>query len=138
VPLLAGLDTSVVAEDADLWAAQRAGQRAADGVVLRVSGRPTDLPAVLAAARSAGAGVVSRAALGVSWLTLPPGDGVASRVGAVRDALAPRACTVLDGAHLVADPWPRPDPGVVALMERVKARFDPPRVFRPGTFVGGI
>jgi glycolate oxidase FAD binding subunit len=38
----------------------------------------------------------------------------------------------------VEDPWPAPDPGALVVMERIKSRFDPARVFRPGTFVGGI
>jgi glycolate oxidase FAD binding subunit len=139
LPLFADFDASVVEDDDDLWTAQRAAQRSADGVVVKVSGRPTDLPRVLAAARDAGAAsVVSRAALGLSWLALPGGDDAADRVVAVRAALTPRACTVLDGANLVPDPWPAPPLGVVTLMERVKARFDPARVFRPGAFVGGI
>ena len=51
----------------------------------------------------------------------------------IRRALAPRHCAVLDGAQDV--------PGEAAgqvVMERLKARFDPARIFRPGVFVGGI
>ena len=33
---------------------------------------------------------------------------------------------------------PDPDPGALAVMRRVKERFDPARIFRPGAFVGGI
>ncbi len=95
--------------------------------------RPT-CRALLEAARSHGATVVSRAALGLSWVALPAGGDVA----ALRSALAPRACTVLDGADRVQDPWPPVDPGVLAVMERIKARFDPARAFRPGAFVGGL
>lgn len=128
-----GLEAVEVEEDdEDLWAAVRAAQRSADGVVVKVSGRPTDLPRVL---RAAGSGTVSsRAALGLSWVALPAGADVA----ALRAAVAPRACTVLDGADRVADPWPAVDPGALAVMERIKARFDPARAFRPGAFVGGI
>ena len=55
------------------------------------------------------------------------------------EALAPRACTLLDApAELRADAWAAPDPGALAVMARVKERFDPARIFRPGTFVGGI
>ena len=71
-----------------------------------------------------------------------PEDEVGSQAGAdvaaLREALAPRACTVLDGADRVTDPWPTVDPGVLAVMERLKARFDPARTFRPGAFVGGL
>jgi len=56
-------------------------------------------------------------------------------------ALAPRACSIVDGAGRLPDGvdiWPAPDAGALTVMRRVKARFDPARVFRPGTFVGGI
>jgi glycolate oxidase FAD binding subunit len=45
---------------------------------------------------------------------------------------------VLDGAGCVAEPWPEVAPATLALMQRLKARFDPDRTFRPGAFVGGI
>jgi glycolate oxidase FAD binding subunit len=119
-------------DDGDLWALRRGLQRGQ--LVVKVSGRPTDLPAVIREARREGGTVVSRAALGLSWINLPAG----ADVGAIRDALAPRACTVLDGAQHVDDPWPVVDHGVLAVMERIKARFDPGRAFKPGTFVGGL
>ena len=138
-PLLDGLvDVSVVDDDEPLWAEQRARQRSTASAVVKVSGRVTDLPDVVAAARAAGASVTSRAALGLSWLTLPAGTDVAQRVAALRQALAPRACTVLDGSSLVDGPWPVEQPGVVAVMRRVKDRFDPARIFRPGSYLGGI
>jgi glycolate oxidase FAD binding subunit len=117
------------------WEQVRALQRSPDGAVLKVSGRPTDLPNVIRAAGDAT--VVSRAALGLSWIAFPPGEDLAARVTAVRQALSPRACTVLDGADRVGDVWP--DTGAAhVVMERLKARFDPARIFRPGAFVGGI
>ena len=128
------------ADDGAIWDEQRAGQRSAAGAVLKVSGRPADLPAVLGAAREAGASVVGRAALGLHWLTLE-GDDLAGRVEAVRAALAPRACALQDAPEPVraaVAPWPEPDPGALAVMRRVKERFDPARIFSPGTFVGGI
>jgi glycolate oxidase FAD binding subunit len=124
----------VVEDDHELWAHHRALQRS-PGAVLKVSGRPTDLPGVLAAAGSAT--VVSRAALGLSWVAFPPGEDLAERVAAFRSALAPRACTLLDGADRLADQWPDAG-GAQVVMERLKARFDPARIFRPGVFVGGI
>jgi glycolate oxidase FAD binding subunit len=124
-------DVRIVADNRELWAQQRARQRSADGVVVKVSGRPTDLPRVIGAARDAGATVVSRAALGVSYVA-------GADVAAIRGALAPRHCAVLDGADRVDDPWPTVDPGALAVMERIKARFDPARTFRPGAFVGGL
>jgi glycolate oxidase FAD binding subunit len=137
----AGLeDLEWSADDDALWDAQRAGQRSADGAVLKVAGRPADLAAVLRAAGEAGASVVGRAALGLHWLTLE-GDDVPGRIEAVRAALAPRACTLLDAPEPVraaVTPWPEPDPGALAVMRRVKERFDPARIFSPGSFVGGI
>jgi glycolate oxidase FAD binding subunit len=38
----------------------------------------------------------------------------------------------------VPDPWGAIDDGTLAVMRRVKERFDPARIFRPGAFVGGI
>jgi glycolate oxidase FAD binding subunit len=128
------------ADDAALWDQQRDGQRSAGGAVLKVAGRPADLPAVLGAARDAGASLVGRAALGLHWLTLE-GDDLAGRVEAIRAALAPRPCTLQDAPEPVraaVAPWPEPDPGALAVMRRVKERFDPARIFSPGTFVGGI
>ena len=123
-------DCSVAEDDDELWAAQRVHQRGA--CVLKVSGRPTDLPAVC----RAGGAVVGRPALGLYWVSL---DAEAGAVAAARDALSPRACTLLDApAALRGDAWAAPDPGALAVMGRVKERFDPARIFRPGTFVGGI
>ncbi|MDA0173141.1 FAD-binding oxidoreductase [Solirubrobacter taibaiensis] len=111
------------------WDEVRGLQRGA--VVVKVSGRPTDLPRVIRTADSHSGTVVSRAALGLSWIGLQSADSVA----AIREELAPRHCTVLDGA---ADgQWPVDVAGQV-VMERLKARFDPARIFRPGSFVGGI
>jgi glycolate oxidase FAD binding subunit len=134
----AGLaEADVVESDDELWASQRSRQRAPGGVVVKVAGVLTDLPDVLRAAEAAGATVVSRAALGLSWIALE-GDALPARTDALRRALDGRPTTVLDGAGLVSSPWPEPDPGALAVMERIKSRFDPARVFRPGTFVGGI
>jgi glycolate oxidase FAD binding subunit len=129
-------DVKIVTDDSAIWARQRASQRSTSpsGAVIKVSGRVTELPVILRAADAAGASVTSRAALGVSWLSLSD----ASNVDSLRRALAPRACTVLDGADRVDSPWPAVDPGALALMQRVKARFDPSHTFRPGAFVGGI
>jgi glycolate oxidase FAD binding subunit len=109
------------------WDAVRALQRGT--VVVKVSGRTTDLPNVIRAAAAHGGTVVSRAALGLSWIALPD----AEHVETVRQALSPRHCVVLDGAREVRDAAP----GQV-VMERLKARFDPARIFQPGAFVGGI
>jgi glycolate oxidase FAD binding subunit len=137
----AGLeDVRATADDEALWAAQRAGQRSADGAVLKVSGRPADLARVVDAAQGAGGRVVARAGLGLSWIALE-GEDLAARVGAVREALAPRACALLDAPadlRAAVRPWPDPDPGALAVMRRIKERFDPARIFHPGAYVGGI
>jgi len=99
---------------------------------------PTDIRTVLETARDTGATTVGRAALGLFWLA---GPADADWVAKIREALAPRACSIVDGAGRLPDGvdiWPAPDAGALTVMRRVKARFDPARVFRPGTFVGGI
>jgi glycolate oxidase FAD binding subunit len=127
-------EPGAVEDDVELWNQVRASQRSVEGIVLKVSGRPTDLPAVIGAAREQGGSAVTRAALGLSWLALP----ASADIPAVRDALSPRAVTVLDGADKVADAWPAAPEGTLAVMARLKERFDPARIFRPGAFVGGI
>jgi glycolate oxidase FAD binding subunit len=126
-----GLEQCAVVEDDDeLWMEQRVHQRGE--CVLKVSGRATDVAAVC----RSGAAVVGRPALGLYWLSLP---AEADAVAAARAALVPRACTLLDAPpELRADAWAAPDAGALAVMARVKERFDPARIFRPGTFVGGI
>src|SRR4051794_22763705 len=132
-----GLLDGAAVEGDEVWDGHRGLQRSREGAVLKVSGRPTDLPDVIRAAEAGRATVVSRAAMGLSWLAFAPGDDLADRVATARQSLAPRASTVLDGADRVGEQWPDPGPAVV-VMERLKARFDPARIFRPGTFVGGI
>jgi glycolate oxidase FAD binding subunit len=127
----AGLDSDLDEDDTERWAELRDRQRGE--LVVKVSGRPSDLPALIGALPDGGS-LVSRAALGVSWVSLPGPEHVAP----LRAAMAPRACTVLDGADRVDDPWPAVDPGALAVMRRVKQRFDPAGAFRPGTFVGGL
>lgn len=164
---LRGLASVEVESDDDepLWQQHRELQRSPDGAVLKVSALPSELPIVLAAARSAGASVVSRAALGLSWLAFAHEQSLAQRVAAVRAELAPRACLLLDGgaglhadatfrgvalpsngelpdgsADVAADATLRGalDAGAIALMERVRERFDPAGVFRPGVPLGSI
>jgi glycolate oxidase FAD binding subunit len=121
-------EVATVEDDNELWMTQRVHQRG--DCVLKVAGRITDLPVVC----RTGARVVGRAGLGLYWLSVDPGA-----LAAVRAELAPRACTLLDGPpQLRAGAWAAPDPGALAVMARIKERFDPSRIFRPGTFVGGI
>jgi glycolate oxidase FAD binding subunit len=107
--------------------------------VLKVAGTLSDLPAVLRAAEAGGATAVSRAALGLTWIALGAGEDLAARADAVRAALpAGTSATVLDGGGALRDPWPGPPPAALVVMERIKSRFDPARVFRPGAFAGGL
>ncbi len=139
----AGLDAEVDEEDGPRWEAQRAGQRSAEGVVVKVAATQDRLPAVLGAARAGGFAVVGRAALGLSWLRLEgaaPDDAVA-RVEALRERLAPSRAVVLDAPEAVRerlDPWGPVDPARLELMRRVKARFDPAGILNPGVYVGGL
>jgi glycolate oxidase FAD binding subunit len=140
----AGLQAAVEEDDEALWAAQRAGQRSADGgAIVRVSGRPTQLAETCVAAQVADATLVGRAALGISWLALPPavpGELVQS-IARVRKVLAPSPCVVLDApAHVRThlDPWDHPEDAALVLMRRVKQRFDPTATCNPAIFVGGI
>jgi glycolate oxidase FAD binding subunit len=142
-PLAVGADVEVEEEDGALWEAQRAGQRSEAGTVVRVSGLQTDLARAVAAADRVGASVVGRAGAATLWLTLPPEspEDTVARVEEVRRSLAPRPCVVLDAPAAVrekVDPWGEPDPGPLALMRRVKARFDPAGTLAQGLFVGGL
>jgi glycolate oxidase FAD binding subunit len=130
------------ADDEGLWQRQRERQRSSDGVVVRVSGLPSELPAVLRAAQDAGASLVGRAGMGLSWITLPAGPDAGAFVAAVEDLrrrLQPFPCVVLDAPDEVrekVDVWGEAD--ALSLMRRVKERFDPNNVCNPGIFVGGI
>jgi glycolate oxidase FAD binding subunit len=138
----AGLETTLIEDDARSWEAQRAAQRG--DLVVRVSALQTRLADVLREAERLGGGVVGRAALGVCWVSLPAEAG-AEAVRSLRAALAPLTCVVLDAPEEVraeVDPWGFDDSGAgaaaVELMRRTKARFDPAGVCSPGVFVGGI
>jgi glycolate oxidase FAD binding subunit len=137
----AGLDdVQTVADDDELWMRQRVHQRGA--TVVKVSARPSDLAAACRAADEAGGRLVGRAALGLLWIALEGEQDLPERIAAVRRALEPRPCVLLDAPESVraaVDPWGAgPEPGALAVMARVKERFDPARIFRPGAFVGGI
>ena len=99
--------------------------------MLKVSGRIGDLPAVC---RTGARRRRPRRPRPVLARRSTPRD-----VAGAREALAPRACTLLDAPpELREHAWADPDPGALAVMARVKERFDPARIFRPGAFVGGI
>jgi glycolate oxidase FAD binding subunit len=136
----AGLqDVQTVSADAELWARQRAGQRSLDRALVRVSGRPSDLAAVLTVAEASGGTVVGRAGLGLSFVELE-----AEAVRGFVTGLPARAHAVLLDApadlRAQTDVWgaARGGEGGLELMRRVKARFDPARTCNPGVFVGGI
>jgi glycolate oxidase FAD binding subunit len=124
----AATDLEVVEDDESLWDAQRAGQRSAGGVVLRIAALPTDLAKVLHLARERGATVVGRAGVGTAWLTLP--SATPEAIAAIRREIG-RPCTITDApAELRAaiDPWDIRDGAELDLMRRVRDRFDPARI----------
>ena len=134
----AGLDDVGVSEDdAILWARQRAGQRSAGRAILRVAARPTELPAVLAAADRTGATVVGRAGFGTSYLELD-----ATAIPEAREGLPAGAASVVldapEAARGSTDVWSQAERPPLELMHAVKARFDPAAVCNPGVFVDGI
>jgi glycolate oxidase FAD binding subunit len=136
----AGLETSVPEAADDAWRAQRDGQRGEGRVVVRVSSVRSDLDRVLRAARAAGADLVGRAGVGLSWLRLPEAAAAdaSAMVGELRRALAPRPVAVLDAPAAVlaaTEPWP--EPAGPDLMRRVKDRFDPRGTCNPGLAPGG-
>ncbi|MFN2489662.1 MAG: FAD-binding oxidoreductase [Actinomycetota bacterium] len=139
----AGLDAGLVEDDDAMWTKQGALQRSSDGAVMRVSGRPSEWTKVLHAVSSAGASVVGRAALGLSWVRLkdrPPNDLVGD-IEDLRQKLHPWSCVVLDAPAEVRDKvdvWGAPDPSALRLMRSIRARFDPKGMWNPGVFVGGI
>ncbi|HEX8855117.1 MAG TPA: FAD-binding oxidoreductase, partial [Thermoleophilaceae bacterium] len=129
----AGLDTEIVEDDDGIWEAQRAGQRAAEQAVVRVSGLQTELGRTMRAADGLGGSLVGRGSLGISWVTVAP-----ERVTKLREQLAPYPCVVLDAPRELRaslDVW---DAESSELARRVKQRFDPAGVFASGTFAGGI
>ena len=133
-----GLEGATVrADDAGLWARQRAGQRSAERALLRVSHRRDALERILTLADEAGATVVGRAALGIVYLTL----GV-SEIAGVRDGLpAGSSAVALDlpaTARGAIDPWDVPEGPGLELMRELKSRYDPAGVCNPGVFVGSI
>ncbi len=139
-----GLEADLREDDEEeLWSAQRRGQRSAEGTVVRVSGLPSGLARVLEAAEGAGASVVGRAGLGLSWIRLEARDSdeTVKAVEELRRRLAPWRCVLLDAPGEVRrrlDVWHTGDGPAIDLMRRVKARFDPAGVCNPGVLAGGI
>ncbi|MGH9041629.1 MAG: FAD-linked oxidase C-terminal domain-containing protein, partial [Acidimicrobiia bacterium] len=76
------------------------------------------------------------------WVRLPAAEtaDLVAAVEELRRRLAPAPVVVTDASTEVRgklDPWGG-EIGPVALMRRVKERFDPAGVCAPGVFVGGI
>jgi glycolate oxidase FAD binding subunit len=133
----AGLDGSLVDDDEGVWSLQREGQRSPAGTVVRASGAPSRAEALLSAVTRLGARVVGRAGLGLSWIALEDRspEEAAEAVQQLRGDLSPSPCVVLDAPAEVrglVDPWGPVDPGLGALMRRVRERFDPTGVCNPG------
>jgi glycolate oxidase FAD binding subunit len=134
----AGLEATIVHDDAKAWEQQRASQRG--DLIVRVSGVQTQLADVLRAADAAGGSVVGRAALGLYWVKLPKAGG-APAVRDLRSAVAPAVAVVLDAPPLLKaeiDPWAVDEGPELELMRRTKARFDPAGTCSAGIYAGGI
>jgi glycolate oxidase FAD binding subunit len=131
----AGLETDTIDDDDQLWAEQRDRQRALpDAAVVRVSALPADLDRVMRASPSA----VGRPALGLFWVRI---DADPDALGALRGALAPAPCVLLDApAELRAagDPWGVGPGAELELLRRVKQSFDPAGVCNAGRYAGGL
>ncbi len=129
--------TETRADDASLWARQRAGQRSAERAVVRVHASPDELPAVLALADRSQATVVGRAALGILYLTVN-----VPTISILRAALPAGApAVVLDlpaSSRGAIDPWGAPEGPALELMRQLKHRLDPAGICNPGLFAGRI
>jgi glycolate oxidase FAD binding subunit len=139
------------ASHSDLWTAVRELGRdvAGDTTLVKLSGLPTQIPALVAVAeRVAGAGadaappvqVAARAGSGVVYATIP---------GATANALQEllRGASALGGAAVFEavpqaikgqlDVW-GPTRDDFPLMQALKAQFDPRGTLNPGRYLGGI
>jgi glycolate oxidase FAD binding subunit len=147
----AGL-TAAIAGDQDenvLWRSHEADAWRPDGIILKVTILPTEVPTVLselqqfAAATGVSYAAIGRAALGVLTLRIEGSDEAAALViDSVRRVAAHR------GGHAVVlrapagfasrvDPWG--DVGdASAMMQAVKSRFDPRNTLSPGRGPAGL
>jgi FAD/FMN-containing dehydrogenase len=132
----AGLEVSLVEDDAEIWHRQREGQRSPAGVAVRVSTLPSRFADLMQATRRLGGRSVARAGLGLAWVVFEDRSAreLADAVAELRRAMDPAPCAVLDAPaevrRLIA-PWPRPAEGPLGLMQRLKQRFDPAGICRP-------
>jgi glycolate oxidase FAD binding subunit len=124
-------------DDEGLWARQRAGQRSQAGALVRVAAAPSALAQVLRSAEACAGTVVGRAALGLSYVEADP-----EAVATLRERLpAGSVSVVLDApvhTRAAIDPWGTNEGPALALMRRIKERFDPAHACNPGLFVGSI
>ncbi|HLM26950.1 MAG TPA: FAD-binding oxidoreductase [Thermoleophilaceae bacterium] len=130
------LEVSFVEEDDEIWARQRDGQRSPGGLAVRVSTLPSRFRDLMTHCQDAGARLVARAGLGLAWVTYEARapQEAAEAIRDLRRTMDPAPCAVLDApdeVRALVDPWPRPADGPLALMRRVKQRFDPAGVCRP-------
>ena len=138
-----GIDGELLEDDEEVWRAQREGQRSASGAVLRVSAKPAMLADVFRVAQAVGAGVVGRAAHGVSWLRFEARseDELIDAIDRVRSELEPGYSTLLDAPSAVRqriDPFGLHGLPEQRLMRSVKERFDPGNACNPGLMGAGI
>jgi glycolate oxidase FAD binding subunit len=139
----AGVPAELLEDDGATWDLQRESQRSSDGVVVRVSGLPSELSRIVRNVQRLNGSLVGRAGLGICWANLPSEevDGGVAAVEDLRWTLAPFPCVVLDAPSEVRDKidvWGATDGPDVELMRRLKANFDPAGVCNPGVFLGGI
>ena len=132
----AGLQTELRKDDEAIWVEQRERQRAGSDseAVVRASALPTALEDLLNAAPSA----VVRAGLGLSWVRI---DADPSALELLRARLAPAPCVLLEAPasmRRAVDPWGVGAGSELALLRRVKERFDSAGVCNPGRYVGGL
>jgi glycolate oxidase FAD binding subunit len=81
---------------------------------------------------------VARAGAGLAWIEIDP---ELDAIVALRAKLAPHPGVLLDAPDSVraaVDVWGMDEGPELALMERVKQRFDPGGVCNRGRFVGGL
>jgi glycolate oxidase FAD binding subunit len=133
-------EIEVADQDGHLWERQRAGQRSTENALVKVSAAPAELATILAAAEACAGRLVGRAALGTSFIEVEP-----AAVSRLRGLVPAGASTVILDApaslRAQADPWgvnAERQGGALALMRRIKERFDPAGTCNPGLFVGGI
>jgi glycolate oxidase FAD binding subunit len=115
-----------------------------DSALCKATTTMTAVPAVVDMVTRRGGSLLAHALAGISYLRFAGApeemvrviEEVRARVRAQRGNLV-----VLDAPEAVrrgVDPWGPLDEGVIQLMRRIKAEFDPRGTCSPGRFVGGI